>query len=1070
MKKLLQLVVLMLLLTVLSYGQGQAPPTGFVQPVALSGQQTNGIFAYLGLDSSGNLLTSGSTGIRAQIGGFVPPSAVVAQDSAGNWHYLKVDSSGNLLVTSSGTCAGCATISGSPANVQIAQWVSGTALQGKSWGDLDSSQYVAATGSAQAQVVTLASPVTALVPGLEINFLPVANNTLAAPTLAVNGLTAKPITKGGTTALVANDLTTTAIASVIYDGTQFQLQNPQTSPTSSTLTANGQSCVLGSTCNVNVGAGAHTVSINEGNGSAIGGAGPGTTNMLFASAGNSADPTYKSWADLTSTQYMAATGTAQAQVVTLAPPATSLVAGLEINFLPVANNSGAAPTLAVNGLTAKPITKSGTTALIANDLVTTAIASVIYDGTEFILQNPQTIAPLTTAGDTLYMNSTPAMARLPIGGNGQFLFVNSTVPGWDSNITDITGLLSYSGVNGLSTVGLVAAGGGVSSNGSPGAGRFSCGQGADPFPITGNMVEIVCPIVSGTLYQIVEPNTSATGFVYSTNVTQATAGTITFSGGGIATIPLNSGGTYPAGMYPGSGAGPACAIAGNGANATCTTTMNGAGTAVASFNVGAAGTGYTSATASVPVQSFWSYHTIVAGDLVPCTTCVTSAASLTSTALMTGAGAQASQTPSNTSTLSAAGVLAVAAGGSVGSADTGTPKFTFSASLITANQPVAFTSTTRSSGVLPYWQLTIPTDTGLTAATEAPGLQTVTGTRTWATTGTVATQREFLFVAPTYASASASQTFTKAATLAVSGAPIAGTNAIITNPFAFWVQSGSTELDEGTNATATNIPALAVTETWNNASIAGPAFSVAVTVTSSSATALLGQFLGGAGGATSEWQVDKGGTSQQQGSVRTINTGLIGFNSGGINTAVATNINEVASGLLGVGTTAANTLGFIKTAQFIAVTGADVTCGTGGTLTPCTALTTITGLTATLPLVAANWSFDCTIYYSQATAAAADQIGVQTATNGATNLTAGADAFTAAAVIGDGVITDVASTTTAQSVITFTPGGTGSKQKIHLTGTIEGASASGTVFNVLGLTGAAADLLTFYRGSGCWVW
>jgi len=55
----------------------------------------------------------------------------------------------------------------------------------------------------------------------------------------------------------------------------------------------------------------------------------------------------------------------------------------------------------------------------------------------------------------------------------------------------------------------------------------------------------------------------------------------------------------------------------------------------------------------------------------------------------------------------------------------------------------------------------------------------VTGTRTWATTGTVALQRENFFAGPTYASASASQTFTDAFTLYATP-PVAGTNAIFT--------------------------------------------------------------------------------------------------------------------------------------------------------------------------------------------------------------------------------------------------------------------------------------------------
>lgn len=155
--------------------------------------------------------------------------------------------------------------------------------------------------------------------------------------------------------------------------------------------------------------------------------------------------------------------------------------------------------------------------------------------------------------------------------------------------------------------------------------------------------------------------------------------------------------------------------------------------------------------------------------------------------------------------------------------------------------------------------------------------------------------------------------------------------------------------------------------------------------------------------------------------------------------------------------------------QSLAVTSADVTCGTGGTLTPCTALTTITGLSVSLPAISANWSFACDLIVSQATAAAADQIGVQTATNAPTNLAASGIAYTAAAVSTAAAITGVSSTS-AQSVVTFTPGGTGTRLPIHISGTVEGASASGTTLNIMALTGSGADLLTIYRGSSCWVY
>ena len=58
-------------------------------------------------------------------------------------------------------------------------------------------------------------------------------------------------------------------------------------------------------------------------------------------------------------------------------------------------------------------------------------------------------------------------------------------------------------------------------------------------------------------------------------------------------------------------------------------------------------------------------------------------------------------------------------------------------------------------------------------------------------TGAVTTQRAFVVAAPTYGFVGAS-TITTAATMAIASAPIPGTNATITNSYAFWVQAGAT--------------------------------------------------------------------------------------------------------------------------------------------------------------------------------------------------------------------------------------------------------------------------------------
>ena len=98
--------------------------------------------------------------------------------------------------------------------------------------------------------------------------------------------------------------------------------------------------------------------------------------------------------------------------------------------------------------------------------------------------------------------------------------------------------------------------------------------------------------------------------------------------------------------------------------------------------------------------------------------------------------------------------------------------------------------TARTSGIAPYFTVNTPADTGITTATEAIGVNFNTNTRTWVD-GTVDTQREFLFQAPTYNKTTTAATFTQAGTLVISGAPIAGTGVTITSPWGLWQQSGN---------------------------------------------------------------------------------------------------------------------------------------------------------------------------------------------------------------------------------------------------------------------------------------
>ncbi|MCE5274869.1 MAG: tail fiber protein [Deltaproteobacteria bacterium] len=87
--------------------------------------------------------------------------------------------------------------------------------------------YAAATGSANVYAVTLSPALSAYVTGMPISFL--ANFTNTGPaTLNVNGLGAKSI-QHHSLALDAGDIQGGQIATVIYDGTGFQMVNAKRS-------------------------------------------------------------------------------------------------------------------------------------------------------------------------------------------------------------------------------------------------------------------------------------------------------------------------------------------------------------------------------------------------------------------------------------------------------------------------------------------------------------------------------------------------------------------------------------------------------------------------------------------------------------------------------------------------------------------------------------------------------------------------------------------------------------------------------------------------------------------------
>ena len=139
------------------------------------------------------------------------------------------------------------------------------------------------------------------------------------------------------------------------------------------------------------------------------------------------------------------TGAANAYVVTMGTgsdttqSATAYTTGMEVVFIPLADNTGAA-TINVDGLGAKSILRLREGALVAGDLSTTTPAVLRYDGTQFQLMNSidttDATLPLAVAiGGT--GSASASAARTALG-----LAIGTDVQAYDAELAALAGLTS----------------------------------------------------------------------------------------------------------------------------------------------------------------------------------------------------------------------------------------------------------------------------------------------------------------------------------------------------------------------------------------------------------------------------------------------------------------------------------------------------------------------------------------------------------------------------------------------------------------------------------------------------
>ena len=130
---------------------------------------------------------------------------------------------------------------------------------------------------------------------------------------------------------------------------------------------------------------------------------------------------------------------------------------------------------------------------------------------------------------------------------------------------------------------------------------------------------------------------------------------------------------------------------------------------------------------------------------------------------------------------------------------------TFTTSIITptitgVSGALTFTNAAQSSGAIKDYTFTSAAHTAQTASTEVNAVNFNLSATVQHATGALTTQRDFYVQARTHSFVGAS-TITASGTLVVSSAPIAGTNATLTDKYSIWSQSGNVYFQD---ANATN--------------------------------------------------------------------------------------------------------------------------------------------------------------------------------------------------------------------------------------------------------------------------
>jgi len=295
------------------------------------------------------------------------------------------------------------------------------------------------------------------------------------------------------------------------------------------ITANGQTCTIGSTCNVNAGASAHSVALNQGNGNALTGPALGNAGQVFESNGPGADPSFQdpivsyAYVNLWTTQDVTTTRTsATVRVSTFSQFGTLYLTWAGITGSPATctvqiKSSDSVGNLINNGAAISVTPSNGTTSQAfapAAGLQTSAqMAAVFACGT------------YPTAG-TLTLDFVPQITVSIANTPNVNIQTNASV-----NVAQVNGNTTSTAATGVQKVGIVGNAGAAfdaAFGASPAAnGTQPAALAATALPAAVSNAQDVQPMADKFGRQVVLPEAmrdlvKTTGGVQTTNATQTT--------------------------------------------------------------------------------------------------------------------------------------------------------------------------------------------------------------------------------------------------------------------------------------------------------------------------------------------------------------------------------------------------------------------------------------------------------------------------------------------------------------------------------------------------------------------